>query len=139
MSKLNVAALIGNLGAAPVIGESKSGVVYAQFSIAINQRWKDRGGESRERTDWIRVVAFNGLAKTLGRLDKGDQVAVHGRLQSQTYMDRRSGEKRTVVEVVALSVDFLRLKNRPADTDGDTELDLESPGADYADVDDIPF
>ena len=66
-NSLNVVVLSGNLGADAEVKESKSGVTYARLSIAINQQWKD-GEENRKRTDWIRVVAFNGLAKTLTRL-----------------------------------------------------------------------
>jgi single-strand DNA-binding protein len=104
---MNSVQLIGNLGAAPEINESK-GTTYARFRIALNQRWVDGEGKKQQRTDWLTVVAFNGLAKSLAALDKGDQVAVAGRLRSNSY--EHEGEIRTSIEVHAQEVDFLRVK-----------------------------
>jgi single-strand DNA-binding protein len=112
---MNSTQLIGNLGAAPEIKESK-GTLYARFRLAINQRWIDGEGNKQQRTDWIQVVAFNGLAKSLEALDTGDQVAVVGRLHTSSY--ERDGETRTSVEVHAQEVQFLRVKKfakQPAD------------------------
>jgi single-strand DNA-binding protein len=131
---INVVVLTGNLGKAPVIAQSKGGVIYAHFSLATNLRYKDSEGERRERTDWHRVVAFNGLAETLDRLSTGDRVAVQGRLQSNTYEDRE-GKKRTLIEVIAETIQFLSLKYPDADT-----LEAEPVGDDGGDWgDDIPF
>jgi single-stranded DNA-binding protein len=70
---MNSVQLIGNLGASPEINESK-GTTYARFRLAINQRWVDGEGKKQQRADWIQVAAFNGLAKSLEALGKGDQV-----------------------------------------------------------------
>jgi single-strand DNA-binding protein len=136
-SNINSVSIVGNLGAAPVVGQSQNGVDYAQFNLACNQSWRVKGGDLKKRTDWFRVVAFNGLAKTLARLDKGDQVAVSGRLQSQTY--EKDGVSRTVVEIVATTVQFLRLKDRAAAGEGEDAgaTGVEPLGAGYDD--DIPF
>jgi single-strand DNA-binding protein len=140
MSGINSVVIHGNLGADPVVKESGKGVTYAQFSMACNQVWKDRDGNRRERADWFRVVAFNGLAATLARLQKGDQVAVAGRLQSRVYKDDL-GVNRTVVEIVATTVEFLRLKDRPVG--GEPELtgavDGEPFGDGYEGDDEIAF
>jgi single-strand DNA-binding protein len=139
---INSVVLVGYLGAAPVVGESKGGVNYAQLNLACNQSWKVKGGDLKKRTDWFRVVAFNGLAKTLARLDKGDQIAVSGRLQSKTYQDKQ-GVSRTVVEIVATTVQFLRLKDRAAagEREDAEATGVESFGAGYDEEtdEDIPF
>ena len=45
------------------------------FSVAVNERWKNRAGESQERTTWLRIVAFNGLASACAEyLKRGDPV-----------------------------------------------------------------
>jgi single-strand DNA-binding protein len=137
-SDVNIVSMIGYLGADPVVEVSNSGVTYARFSLACNQAWKASNGDRKKRTDWFQVVAFNGLAKTLVHLRKGDQVAVGGRLQSKTYVDKH-GVTRTVVEIVATTVQFLRLKDRPvAGAQDDCE---SSPGDDLGPgyEDDIPF
>ncbi len=137
---INSVILLGYLGANPVVGQSGSGVVYAQFRLACNQAWKDGSGNRHQRTDWFRVVAFNGLATTLDRLQTGDQVAVSGRLQSKVYEDRQ-GVKRTVVEIVATTVEFLRLKDRPAAGEPEPAgaADDEPFGDGYEGGDDIPY
>jgi single-strand DNA-binding protein len=104
---MNSVQLIGNLGATPEIKESK-GTTYARFRLAINQRWVDGEGNRQQRTDWIQVAAFNGLAKSLESLTTGDRVAVVGRLHTSTY--ERDGETRTSVEVHAQVVEFLKVK-----------------------------
>ena len=68
------------------------------------------GGECQEETTWLNVLAFGGLAKTLERLGRGDQVAIAGRLKNRTDQDG----KITGLEIIADRVDFLRLKDDQA-------------------------
>jgi single-strand DNA-binding protein len=120
---INLVFLIGHLGAAPEIEESKSGVTYAKFSMATNNSWKDARGEKHERTDWHRVVAFNGLAKTLAQLGTGDKVGVQGRLKTDIY--EKDGVRHTSVEIVANQIQFLVLKGRdvaPTESVEDDEI-----------------
>lgn len=93
---LNQAHFIGRLGKDPEIDESNA-TIYAWLSIANNRTWTDKGGNKREEVTWIDVVAFNGLAKTLRPLAKGDRVTVTGRLNNK----RRSDGKIRGLEVVA--------------------------------------
>ena len=110
-TSINTVTLTGYLGNAPEVEESK-GVTYARFSMATSLTYRDGKNNKVERTDWHRVVAFGALAKTLARLGTGDRVAVHGRLQSNTYTPEGGGDKRTTVEVVASQIEFLRLKEK---------------------------
>ena len=110
-NSINTVTLTGYLGGNPEVQESK-GVTYAHFSMATSLTYRDGKNNKVERTDWHRVVAFGSLAKTLARLGKGDRVAVHGRLQSNTYTPEGGGDKRTTVEVVASQIEFLRLKEK---------------------------
>ncbi|MEM7198606.1 MAG: single-stranded DNA-binding protein, partial [Pseudomonadota bacterium] len=55
---LNKVILVGNLGRDPEIRATQSGDKVANFSIATSERWKDRDGNSQERTEWHRVVIF---------------------------------------------------------------------------------
>jgi hypothetical protein len=67
------------------------------------------GGRREGRaTDWFQIVALDGVAKSLADLGKGDLVGVVGRLRANTW--EKDGVTRTTVEVVAQSVEFLRLK-----------------------------
>ena len=106
---LNQVALIGNLGKDPKIGET-NGKSWAHLDVAVNDQWVDADGQRQERVTWVHVAAFGGLAKSLRKLAKGDQVAVCGRLQTNTF--EADGGQRTTLEVVATSIDFLRVKAR---------------------------
>jgi single-strand DNA-binding protein len=134
-NSINLVVLTGYLGAAPKIGESKDGVAYAHFSLATNFSWKDGRGDKHERTDWHRIVAFNGLAKSLARLGTGDQVTVEGRLKTDVY--EKDGVRHTSVEVVANKVQFMNLKGKGTDSAIAAPAEMEPVGA--PEDDDIPF
>ena len=64
MLGLNNIQIIGNLGNGPEIRQlnGNNGQVV-NFSVAVNERWKNREGEPQERTTWLRIVAFNALGQ----------------------------------------------------------------------------
>ena len=101
---LNSVQLIGHLGKAPEIRVINN-TTLAYLSIGSNRTWFSDGEETKTVT-WVDVVAFNGLAKSLACLSKGDQVAVSGRLNNKTDRD---GKIRGL-EVVAGQIDFLKVK-----------------------------
>jgi single-strand DNA-binding protein len=108
MLGLNNIQIIGNLGNGPEIRQlnGNNGQVV-NFSVAVNERWKNREGEPQERTTWLRIVAFNGLGQACAdHLIRGSAVYVEGRLQVRTYEDN-GGTERTSVEVVASKIRFL--------------------------------
>ena len=64
--------LIGNLGRDPDVKYSQQGTAIAQFSVATTERWKDKGGELQEHTEWFAVKTFGRLAEIVGEnLHKG--------------------------------------------------------------------
>lgn len=108
MLGLNNIQIIGNLGNEPETRQlnGNNGQVV-NFSVAVNERWKNREGEPQERTTWLRIVAFNGLGKACAdHLIRGSAVYIEGRLQIRTYEDN-AGNERTSVEVVASKIRFL--------------------------------
>ena len=83
---INKAIVVGNLGCDPDIRALPSGQSVASFSIATTPRFKARNGESQERTEWHRIVAFGRLADNCQRLlAKGRRVYVEGRLNTRQY------------------------------------------------------
>jgi single-strand DNA-binding protein len=108
MLGLNNIQIIRNLGGAVEMRclNGNSGHVV-NFSVAVNERWKNREGESQGRTTWLRISAFNALGQACAdHLIKGSAVYVEGRLQIRTYEDD-DGNERTSVEVVASKIRFL--------------------------------
>lgn len=99
---VNTVTLLGNCGLDPDIRYTASGKPVAKLSLAINENYKDNQGNWQERTHWISVVAWQRLAEVVGEyVQQGTKLYVHGRLNTESWEDRRSGEKRYRMSVVA--------------------------------------
>ena len=110
----NKVFLIGNLGRDPEVRETNGGMPVANFSLATNRRWNDKDGNRQEKTEWHDVVCFGRLAEIAGQyLAQGRQVHVEGRIQTRSWDDSKTGEKRYRTEIVCES--FQILGKRPDD------------------------
>ena len=99
---VNKVILIGNLGKDPEVKYTPSGTPVAKFTLATNERYKDKSGEWQDRTEWHNVVAWQRLAEIVGEyLKKGSKAYVEGRLQTSSWEDKQSGEKKYRTEVIA--------------------------------------
>jgi single-strand DNA-binding protein len=79
-----------------------SSVPIGRFSLATNERFKDKSGKFQDRTEWHNVVVWRRLAEIVGEfVSKGSQLYVEGKLQTTSWQDRQSGEKKSRTEVVA--------------------------------------
>ncbi len=105
---INKVILVGNLGRDPEIRYTQGGDPIASFSVATSDSWKDRNtGDTRENTEWHRVVMFRGLAKVAEDwLRKGQQVYIEGRLRTRKWQDQ-SGQDRWTTEIVANEMQML--------------------------------
>ena len=107
MASVNKVILIGNLGKDPELRYTPGGAAVTNFSIATNERWKDKNGQPQERTEWHNIVLWGRLAEIANDyLKKGSAVYIEGRLQTRSWEDR-DGNKRYTTEVVAQRVLFL--------------------------------
>jgi len=135
---VNKVILIGNLGKDPELRYTPSGVAVANFSIATNERWKDKDGNYQDRTEWHRIVAWRKLAETVGEyLKKGSQVYIEGRLQTRTWEDQ-NGNKRSTTEIVADSLQMLGRREGVSSPDV-AEPPTTSSDDEMAANDDLPF
>src|SRR5438270_10865186 len=99
---LNRVTLIGNLGKDPEIKYTPSGTPVAKITLATNERYKDKSGEWQDRTEWHNVVLWQRLAEIAGEyLKKGGKVYVEGRLQTRSWDDKQTNQKKYMTEVVA--------------------------------------
>lgn len=98
---LNKVTLIGYLGNDPDVNHTRTGKQVVNLSVATSENWKDKmTGERRERTEWHRVVIFEGLAGIAAQyLRKGAQVYLEGKLQTRKWTDS-DGKDRYSTEVV---------------------------------------
>jgi single-strand DNA-binding protein len=114
---VNKVILIGNLGKDPEVKYTPSGTPVAKFSLATNERYKDKGGEWQDRTEWHNIVAWQRLAEIVGEyVKKGSKIYIEGRLQTSSWEDKQSGEKKYRTEIIAQ--DLVLLSGRG---EGDTE------------------
>jgi single-strand DNA-binding protein len=146
---VNKVFLLGNLGRDPEIRSLPSGQPVANFTMATSRKWRDRDGNQQEQTEWHTVVCFGRLAEIAGQyLTKGKQVFVEGRLQTRSWDDRASGEKRYKTEVVADNFQMLGGPGEGASRGGQRSAEREEE-PDYGSApagrqstledDDIPF
>jgi single-strand DNA-binding protein len=99
---VNKVILVGNLGKDPEVKYTPNGVPVAKFSLATNERFKDKSGEWQDRTEWHNIVVWQRLAEIVGEyVKKGSKIYIEGKLQTSSWEDKQSGEKKYRTEVVA--------------------------------------
>jgi len=104
---VNKVILIGNLGADPETRYMPSGDAVTTLRIATSETWKDKQGQTQERTEWHRVVMFGRLAEIAGEyLRKGRQVYIEGSLRTRKWQDQ-NGQDRYTTEIVAREMQML--------------------------------
>jgi single-strand DNA-binding protein len=107
MASVNKVILVGNLGRDPELRYTQGGAAVANFSLATNEKWRDKEGNNQERTEWHRIVVWGRTAENCAQyLHKGSSVYIEGRLQTREWEDK-DGNKRSTTEINALTVQFL--------------------------------
>ena len=102
MASVNKVILLGNLGRDPETRYTTGGDAVTNLNIATSEQWKDKNGEKQERTEWHRVVLFGRQAEVAGEyLKKGSKVYIEGRLQTRSWDDKNTNQKKYMTEVVA--------------------------------------
>ena len=140
----NKIILVGNLGRDPELRYTPQGTPVCSFSLATNERRKDRTtGENNDVTTWFRVTLWGRQAETASQyLSRGRPVYIEGRLRVEEWTDR-DGKPRHTLEVHATDMQFIGGGARsdeaavPAKAAAATG-EPAPPAADLND-DDIPF
>ncbi len=147
---VNKVIIIGHLGAKPELKYLPSGQAVTEMRVATSEVFNDKQQQRQERTEWHRVVVWGKTAENCAQyLDKGRQVYVEGRLQTRSWDDKTSGEKKYMTEVVANNVTFLGGGGAQAGASGPRASGGGAPSSRGADdfggpptpslEDDIPF
>ncbi len=109
---MNKVLLIGNIGKDPEIRYTQSGTPVTNFSLAINESYKDKDGEWQQNTTWLNIVAWGeGVAKK--GLQKGDKVFIEGKIQIQQY--EHEGHKRRATKIIAYKVIPFAIYTQPGE------------------------
>ena len=126
---LNKVLLIGHLGADPESRFTTSGSAVTNFNVATNESWRSAEGDTKEKTEWHRVVLFGKMAETAAEyMKKGQLVFIEGRLQTRSWEDKDK-VKRYTTEVLCDNFTMLGRKSEgestgPSQKEGDQEDDL---------------
>lgn len=138
----NKITIVGNLGRDPELRYTPQGTPVCSFTLATNERRKDRSGETHDATTWFRVTLWGRQAETASQyLAKGRPIYIEGRLRVEEWTDK-DGRQRYTLEVHATEMQFIGGKNddsgaRSQHSDRDANVD-QSPEPSIGD-DDIPF
>lgn len=142
---LNKVIIQGNLTADPDLKFTQSGIPYARFTVAINEKTSQQ-----ETTDFIPVVAWRQTGEFANRyFKKGQQIIVEGKMKQRTYTGD-DGKNKSIIEVVAKEVHFCGTKGGSAPPQAQpqqqpqpsTGMTYSTAGAEFEEIlsdGDVPF
>lgn len=116
----NKIILVGNLGRDPELRYTPGGDAVCDFSMATNERKKDKSGEFQDVPTWFRVTLWGKQAENASKfLAKGRQVYIEGRVSLEEWTDREGGTRQTL-NVHGTDMRFIGSKgDAPARSDDD--------------------
>ena len=134
----NRTILAGNLTKDPELRQTANGTSVSTFSVAMNERQKD----GSNRVSFVECQAFSKSAENIARyFKKGQQILVEGRLQQQTWKDKKTNENRSKLIVLLEHWEFVGSKN---DNAGEAKQEATTKAntanqSDYLEDEDVPF
>jgi single-strand DNA-binding protein len=144
----NKITIIGNLGRDPELRYTPQGTAVCDFSVAVNDRKRDKAGEWQDVTTWFKITFWGKQAENASKyLTKGRQAYIEGRLQVEEWTDR-DGNNRYTLAVQGSDIQFLgEGRGEAGDQQSGGESSYTAPAsnndfsgqASTATDDDIPF
>jgi single-strand DNA-binding protein len=142
MASFNRVILVGNLTRDPQVKYTPGGTAVAEIGLAVNRQWFDKQtNQKKEEVTFVDVTLWGRTAEVANEYcTKGGQVLIEGRLQTDSWEDRESGQKRTKLKVVCENLTMLgarggnRDDQRPANTNYG-----EEPQVPPVSDEDVPF
>jgi len=115
---MNKVFLVGNLAADPIAKTTSTGKTLVNFSVACNDNV-----QGKDHTSFFPCVAWNNQANYLASyVKKGDTVAIDGKLNRRSYVDK-SGKNVYVTEIVVDSVSTI-VKRSKSQQEADTLVNV---------------
>lgn len=124
---MNKVVLVGRLTAKPELRYTPQNTAYTRFSVAVNRNFTSADG--KREADFINVVAWRKQAETISKyFDKGNLIALEGRLQTGSY-DDKDGNKRYTVDVALDNFEFVESKaaREQSSSSSSTPYDFQEP------------
>ena len=109
---MNKLTIIGRVGQDPKVHTFESGTKKASFSLATSEKYKDKQGNKVEETEWHNCVIFGKLVEVVEKyVNKGDLLALEGRVKTREYEDKDSNKK-YITEVICSTMEMLTPKSQ---------------------------
>lgn len=125
---INSVSISGNVTRDPSIIDTVNGSHVLKFSVAVNDRKKNKDGQWEDYASFIDCVVFGNRAKSLSQyIHKGTKVAIQGKLNQDRWQDRETGKMRSSVSVYVDEIELMSRREAPTQS-----------GATYEDAN-IPF
>lgn len=142
---VNKVLLLGNVGKDPEVKFTSNGTAVANLSLATSEHYKDKQGQQQERTEWHHLVAYQRTAEVIrDYVKKGSKLYIEGRIQTRSWDDRDSGQKKYKTEIVIADLGLLSSNGQQNGGKADPASQHNAGSKDtYSDLgiapDDIPF
>ena len=137
MPAANLTILLGNATRDPELRYTPKGTACAEIGLAINRKFRTESGELREEVTFVDVTFWGKQAETINSyVTKGQPIYIEGRLATDNWEDKQTGQKRSKLRVVAEKFQFLS-KSSPKPSDSPTPESPDTPPT--HDEDGIPF
>lgn len=129
---LNTITIAGRLTRDPELKYVSGGRAVCEVSIANSRHYKDKSGEKKEETTFINATIWDKFAEYVGeKLRKGRPIIVEGRLKSESWEDKTTGQKRSKVYIAAQRITPLDWDNSGA---SEAQASPEVEGGDDGDL-----
>ncbi|MGK2860137.1 MAG: single-stranded DNA-binding protein [Thermoanaerobaculia bacterium] len=145
---VNKVILVGRLGKDPEVRSTPSGQTVAEFTMATDEKYTDKSGNKVERTEWHNVQAWGRLGEICGQyLRKGKLIYIEGRIQTDSWDDKETGQKRYKTRITANEMKMLGSRGEGESGGSEGGGSYSKPQraneparvADGGDDDDVPF
>jgi single-strand DNA-binding protein len=143
----NKIIIVGNLGRDPELRYTPQGSAVCDFSMATNEKKRDKSGELQDVTTWFKITLWGKQAENGAKyLTKGSPVYIEGRLRVEEWTDR-DGNNRYTLTVHGTDMQFISGGARMEDHGEPSESDFAPPekasqasaSSPAGQDDDIPF
>lgn len=130
---MNITVLFGHVGQTKPLRFSADGTAFFNFTLATNFYYKDKDGNSQQKTTWFKILCKGRLAEWAGeKLKSGSPVLVRGHIENKEYTNKDGVTKRWD-EIVVSEINFMshlekkdsKDEQKPDDLPGDIPEDIK--------------
>jgi single-strand DNA-binding protein len=109
---------MGHIGKDPEIRTAAGGALIANLTLATNDRRKGPDGTYTDVSEWHALIAFSRIAELCrDYVKKGSQVFIEGKLQTRSWDDKESGQKKYKTEILVNELTLIGGKGKQEDVE----------------------